>query len=157
MADFRSAYFGLTGKYPTDVQEDTAENYAQELSTSPYRRLGALAGWLSGANIAAGAPGFRFGSLRDPLESVYMTFGGKALRRALGLQRELPVPTGPRGPKIDLPPELLEEIGGGFEQLRRGPLYQRTARALQGRNPVGSADVPSWDVVASTESPGGRR
>lgn len=63
MADYRSAYFGLTGKYPTDVQEDEAEDYSQRLASSPYQRLGALAGWVSGANIAAGAPGPRFGSL----------------------------------------------------------------------------------------------
>ena len=88
MADLRSAYFGLTGKYPTDVQEDEAEQYAQRLSASPYQRLGALAGWLSGANIAAGAPGPRYGSLGDPLAQAYMSFGGRGLRKLLGLNKE---------------------------------------------------------------------
>lgn len=152
MADYRSAYFGLTGKYPTDVQEDEAEDYSQRLASSPYQRLGALAGWISGANIAAGAPGPRFGLLRPPSNLTMPQMLRNWLTRPV-------LPAGlrpPSGPRTEVPAELAQEIGAGFGQLRRGATPQKSARALEGRNPAGRGDVPSWDVSPSTEAPGGR-
>ena len=114
MADFRSAYFGLTGQYPTDVQEDEAEQYAQRLASSPYQRLSALAGWLSGANIAAGAPGPRFGSLR-----VYRGSGGPQSGGGSGsfftsrLQR-----AASHGPKVDYV-ELPDEVAAKAQAAAR--------------------------------------
>ena len=60
------------------------------------------------------------------------------------------------GPRIGVPGALQKALGGGFRKLRRGLSRQKTAKALQGRNPEGRPDVPSWEAMASTEAPSGR-
>lgn len=66
------------------------EAVSRARETKPVAPTSYIAGQVSGSNIAGGAPGPRFGTLKDPLEAFYMTFGGKALRKALGPATELP-------------------------------------------------------------------
>jgi len=68
------------------------EAMTRAAETRPVAPGSYLAGQVSGTNVASGVPGFRYGSVSDPLEQTYMAFGGRGLRKALGLGQEAPAP-----------------------------------------------------------------
>lgn len=59
----------------------------------------------------------------------------------------------PGRPQTQVPASLQTELGGGFRPV--GSSLGKPS-VLQPRNPAGTSDIPSWDAVASTESPAGR-
>ena len=69
------------------------EAMARASETRPVAPGSYIAGQVGGTNVAGGVPGPRYGSLTDPLESVYMSFGGRGLRKAIGLGEQ---PSAPR-------------------------------------------------------------
>lgn len=102
--DYRSAYYRLLDKYPTDVDEANAEELGAKMTGSTQDRLATLAGWISGGAVTGGIPTPRYGSMQiaqvvpDVVDPTVISRALRAMgREALNYMRKT-------GQKVDVIP-----------------------------------------------------